>query len=131
MKVERNGLILYVRQYQACLTFYRDLLELPIMFANDMLSCFDFFGTYLMVEQDDRSEYLSLSEDVPKHFSCLRMNVANVKAMADRLQAKAIAVDYQEHHWGKVAKFEDPDGNLIAFKDEEGFARQIQEYQAS
>lgn len=35
-----------------------------------------------------------------------------------------MAVDYQEHDWGAVAKFVDPAGNLCAFKDDATFERQ-------
>jgi len=128
MEIERTGLILYVKNCEECLNFYSTLLKLPILFKNDELTSFDFFGTYLMVEKEDRAEYLNITSDVPKIFSCIRMNVNNVKHMADLLMDLDIEVDYQEHHWGKVAKFKDPDGNLIAFKDEEGFANQIKEY---
>ncbi len=36
-----------------------------------------------------------------------------------------IEVDYQEHPWGTVVKFRDPDGNFRAFKDDEKFEQQI------
>ena len=55
------------------------------------------------------------------------MNVQNVKAFADKLKSNGIEVDYQEHDWGTVAKFFDPDGNLCAFKDSEKFEKQIQQ----
>jgi lactoylglutathione lyase len=81
-----------------------------------------------MVEREDRPEYLALSTGLPKTFTCLRFNVPDVKAAADATQARGIEVYYQEHDWGTVAKFWDPDGNLIAFKDEAGFLRQVAEY---
>ncbi|MFT5200492.1 MAG: lactoylglutathione lyase, partial [Planctomycetota bacterium] len=34
---------------------------------------------------------------------------------------------FQEHDWGTVAKFEDPAGNLIAFKDDSRFEQQVAE----
>ena len=45
---------------------------------------------------------------------CLRMNVTNVKAYVNQLENHHIEVDYQEHEWGTIAKFLDPDGNLCA-----------------
>ncbi|MFV1450329.1 hypothetical protein VBZ51_14330 [Maribacter sp. HS] len=57
--------------------------------------------------------------------TCLRMNVPNVKMFAEKLTRKNIKVDYQEHSWGTIAKFYDPDGNLCAFKDSKKFEEQI------
>ncbi len=41
---------------------------------------------------------------------------------------KNVKVDYQEHSWGIVAKLQDPDGNLLAFKDSDTFEKQISNY---
>ncbi|MFS4494566.1 VOC family protein [Maribacter sp. 2308TA10-17] len=131
MKIERTGLILYVNKYEECLSFYKDILELAIHFQNDELCCFNFYGTYLMVEKDDRSEYLNLDSKHVKNFTCLRLNLANVREAAEWLAEKNIEVDYQEHSWGKVAKFKDPDGNLIAFKDEVGFLKQVEDFKSN
>lgn len=127
MQVERNGIILYVKEYKSCIEFYSNVLELEVMFQNKELTCFDFFGTYLMVEKEDREEYTNQAFE-HKVFSCLRMNVNDVYGMTEALKRKGVNVDYQEHSWGKVAKFKDPDGNLIAFKDEEGFLKQIKDH---
>lgn len=124
----RTGQVLYVRNYEACLDFYGNKLRLPVHFANEALTCYDLSGTYLMVEREDRPEYLALPADHPKTFTCLRLNVADVKVAAQAISARGIDVDYQEHSWGIVAKFKDPDGNLIAFKDEAGFLRQVEEF---
>lgn len=127
MKIERIGLILYVRAYEECIVFYTKVLNLSILFQNEELTCFDFFGTYLMVEKEDRVEYLELDSEI-KNYSCLRINVNDVKVISEELKRQDVQVDYQEHSWGKVAKFKDPEGNLIAFKDEESFAEQIEDY---
>jgi len=131
MKIDRTGFILYVRKYADCVAFYQTVLGLEIQFQNEDLTCFDFFGTYLMVEQEDREDYLELEVQQPKNFSCLRMNVADVRLISEAVKEKNIEVDYQEHSWGIVAKFKDPDGNLIAFKDSKGFEKQIESYSAS
>ncbi|WP_456441965.1 VOC family protein [Psychroserpens sp.] len=127
MKIERTGLILYVKEYKKCVLFYDEILNLSILFQNEELTCFDFYGTYLMVEKEDRSEYLEGDSEIKNH-SCLRINVDDVKSISEELKKQNIKVDYQEHTWGKVAKFKDPNGNLIAFKDEESFAKQIEDY---
>ena len=127
MKVDRTGLILYVNEYEKCILFYVEVLNLSILFQNADLTCFDFFGTYLMVEKEDKAEYLKDNSE-KRNYSCVRINVEDVKRHSDELKSQDVAVDYQEHSWGKVAKFKDPDGNLIAFKDEESFAKQIEDY---
>ena len=129
MSVKRAGLILYVKAYKECVHFYTKVLSLSILFRNDDLTCFDFFGTYLMVEKEDRLDYLEDNSE-KKNDTCLRINVADVKEVFDRLKKQNIEVDYQEYTWGKVAKFKDPDGNLIAFKDEGSFAKQIEDYKS-
>lgn len=129
MNFDRSGFILYVEAYEACVEFYANILRLPIMFDTDALTCFAFGGSYLMVELDDRP---NVSEKSPPGSEpiCLRMNVSDVKSLAEQLKGAKVEVDYQEHSWGTVAKFHDPDGNLCAFKDSQGFDKQIQEYLA-
>ncbi|MFT5999621.1 MAG: lactoylglutathione lyase [Neolewinella sp.] len=124
----RTGQVLYVRNYEACLGFYGKKLQLPVHFANEALTCYNLFGTYLMVEREDRTEYLTLPQDHQRMFTCLRFNVNDVKAAADELIARGVDADYQEHAWGIVAKFRDPDGNLIALKDEAGFVQQVKDH---
>ena len=115
MNFDRTGIILYTFAYEECVRFYSEVLELKKLFETDMLTCFDFGGAYLMVEFDkDRSANDSTDS---LHKMCLRMNVANVRHLADRLEKQNREFDYPEHSWGTVAKFLDPDGNLCAFKD--------------
>jgi lactoylglutathione lyase len=56
------------------------------------------------------------------------MNVPNVKKITEKLITKNIKVDYQEHPWGIIAKFLDPDGNLCEFKDSGTLEKQIADY---
>ena len=125
MTFDRTGIILYTLRYLECVEFYQNILELPVLFSTSTLTCFKFGESYLMVEIDDKSE--GVAEDQKRIRTCLRMNVQNVKAFADKLKSNGIEVDYQEHDWGTVAKFFDPDGNLCAFKDSEKFEKQIQQ----
>jgi lactoylglutathione lyase len=128
MTPTRTGFILYVEEYPACVAFYRDAVGLPVLFDTPDLTCFAFGESYLMVERDDR-------EPVPErdghHRTCLRLNVPDIRAYADALAARGVAVDYQEHAWGTVAKFVDPAGNLCAFKDDATFERQLRDHAAS
>ena len=128
MKFDRTGIVLYTIEYKKCIDFYQNVIELKEIFATESLTCFEFGNSYLMVEIDDEFD-----GTIPGHErirTCLRMNVPNVKRLADKLIAKNIRVDYQEHSWGTVAKFFDPDGNLCAFKDTEKFEKQIADSKA-
>ena len=123
MKFDRTGIILYTIEYKKCVEFYESTIGLKRMFTSENLSCFEFGSSYLMVELDDT--YDAGQPESKRIKTCLRMNVQNVRQLADKLIAQNIAVDYQEHSWGTVAKFFDPDGNLCAFKDSEKFEKQI------
>lgn len=129
MKFDRTGIILYTINYKECVNFYANILKLTIMFQIDNLTCFQFGGSYLMVELDD--EFNGSQIEATRIKTCLRMNVQNVKSEADKLISKNVNVDYQEHSWGTVAKFQDPDGNLLAFKDSVTFEKQISNYKIS
>ena len=122
MEFDRTGFILYVINYQACVNFYKNMLELKVMFSTENLTCFKFGESYLMVELDDENPNETNSIRTK---TCLRMNVKNVKALANKLTQQHIKVNYKEHAWGTIAKFYDPDGNLLAFKDSEKFEKQI------
>ena len=126
MKFDRTGFILYTLEYKKCVDFYFNTLELNKMFETESLCCFEFGNSYLMVELDD--EYDGSETESDRIKTCLRMNVPDVRKLSERLTEKNVEVDYQEHSWGTVAKFFDPDGNLCAFKDSEKFEKQIAEF---
>ena len=123
MNFDRTGIILYTVNYQKCVEFYQDILELKVLFKTGTLTCFEFGSAYLMVEIED--ENLPESCENNRTRMCLRMNVSNVKDYVRILENNHIEVDYQEYEWGTIAKFLDPDGNLCAFKDTGKFERQV------
>ncbi len=126
MTYDRTGIILYTIEYKKCVNFYQNILELTVMFEKENLTCFEFGGSYLMVELD--TEYDALQTESGRYKTCFRLNVPNVKERAAKLTAQNVTVDYQEHSWGTVAKFHDPDGNLCAFKDSDTFEKQVDDY---
>ena len=123
MDIERTGLILYTERYESCVVFYREAVGLPVLFQNDELTCFDFGGSYLMVEREGVARPAGKTKG--ENPTCLRFNVKDVKRRAQILRDRCIEVSYHEHSWGAVAKFFDPDGNICAFRDEKSFAAQI------
>ncbi|RKN81565.1 VOC family protein [Ulvibacterium marinum] len=126
MKFDRTGIILFTINYEQCVRFYEDVLGLPKLFQKEKLTCFEFGESYLMVEVED--EYVGPESMDNRVKTCLRMNVQNVKSLVRQLESLNIQVNYQEHSWGTIAKFHDPDGNLCAFKDSEKFEQQILDY---
>ena len=82
MEFDRIGIILYTIEYDKCVDFYENKLELNKMFVSDNLTCFEFGNTYLMVELDD--EYDGKTEQKTRLKTCLRMNVQNVKNFAEK-----------------------------------------------
>jgi len=123
MEFDRTGIILYTIEYEKCVSFYENTLELTKMFATETLTCFEFGNSYLMVELTSKFDKSEAQKERVK--TCLRMNVPNVKKFANKLIEKNVEVDYQERSWGTVAKFSDPDGNLCAFRDSEKFENDI------
>jgi lactoylglutathione lyase len=123
MEIERTGVILCTERYEACVHFYRDTVGLAVLFATDELTCFDFGGSYLMVEREGVAR--PAGKNKGENPTCLRFNVMDVKRCAQTLRDRGIEVDYQEHSWGIIARFFDPDGNLCALRDEKSFAAQI------
>jgi|TARA_B110000967_G_C18899123_1_gene573215 lactoylglutathione lyase len=124
MKIDRTGIILYTIEHKKCVDFYQNVVGLKELFSTESLTCFEFGDSYLMVEIDD--EFCGVQTKEKRIRTCLRMNVSDVKKIAYKLIRNNIEVDYQEHSWGIVAKFFDPDGNLCAFKDSEKFEKQIE-----
>jgi len=116
------SLVLYTLAYDACVAFYREVLGLPVLFSTPDLVCFRWGQASLMVEREDEPATRGARAGHP---SCIRFLVDDVLAHTAQLRRQGIEVDYQEHDWGTVAKFEDPDGNLCAFKDLAGFERQV------
>jgi lactoylglutathione lyase len=114
-KVRTHGIILGTERFVACVAFYRDILELPIWYEKSGLVCFRFGDGYLMVETGGvaRDGRKSPSENP----TMLRFNVDDVVGASNALRQRGIEVDVQQHSWGTVGTFLDPDGNLCEFKD--------------
>ena len=53
MRFDSTGIILYVIHYQKCVTFYKDVIGLPVIFTTEASTCSAFGDAYLMVEQEE------------------------------------------------------------------------------
>lgn len=126
MKYSRTGVILYTEHYQACVNFYSDTLELPIMFSLDneysQLTCCDMGGaSYLMIEGGGKA--VDGRKSVTQNPVWLRFNVDDVDSAAAELAAKQVVVNLRREAWGTVADFNDPDGNVCSLRDEASFGQ--------
>lgn len=123
VRTTRSGIILLTENYRACVTFYRDTLGLPVLFALDrpgsVLTGFDLGGAYLMVEDGGhaRPGGKTGSEAPVK----LRFNVEDLDQAAADLEARGVGLVRRDHDWGSVADFHDPDGNPCQLREERGF----------
>jgi lactoylglutathione lyase len=127
MEFERNGVILNTENYDACVAFYRDVFDLPVMFetreGDFRLTCLDLGGSYLMIETEGvaRPGGKTMAESATK----LRFNVTDIEAARRHLAAHGIAAPVECNPWGATINLVDPDGNRIGIRDEQGFRAQL------
>lgn len=127
MKTVRTGVILNVEKFDECVSFYKDLFGLKVLFEEQYgefrLTCFEFDGSYLMVETEGfaKPEGKSLKENSTK----LRFNVSNIEGALERIRAYGIEAEITTNDWGSTINIYDPDGNRVGVRDEETFRSQI------
>jgi lactoylglutathione lyase len=76
MDIARTGVILNVEKFDKCVTFYKSLFGLKILFEEQYgdfrLTCFEFDGSYLMIESDGFAKL----KDNRSHSSGILLNCA-------------------------------------------------------
>ncbi|MHB1506160.1 MAG: VOC family protein [Sulfobacillus sp.] len=119
VKIERVAQVgVRVHDVQRAVAFYRDVLELPLLFSAPRLAFFQCGETRL---------FLSLSEaprfDHPA--SIIYYQVADLDQAYAGLQARGVAFEDAPHEVGRLgdravwmAFFPDPEGNLLAITSE-------------
>ena len=126
MEVQRTGIILNTENYAACVAFYRDLFDLPLMFekveGDFRLTCLEFGGSYLMIETGGKAsaEGKSIAENATK----IRFNVVNIESALSKVRAFGLDAEIVENSWGATINIFDPDGNRVGIRDEPGFSEQ-------
>ena len=123
MDVSKAGVILNTEKYEDCVSFYGEVLGLPLLYEIDrpgeQLTCFDLGGAYLMVETGGQAHAgVKPIDSCPTKF---RFNVADVEAVSAALRRKGVNIEVRKHDWGTTAEFADPDGNRCALRSDEGF----------
>jgi lactoylglutathione lyase len=127
MKTQRYGIILNVEKYDECVAFYRDVLELNVMFSkvegDFKLTCMEFGSGYLMIETEGFAE--PNGKSIKSCPSKLRFNVSDIEGALKRVNSFDISAEVIESEWGTTINIYDPDGNRIGIRDEISFERQI------
>lgn len=127
MNIVRTGMILNVEKFDECVTFYKYLFGLKVLFEEQYgdfrLTCFEFYGSYLMVETDGfaKPEGKTLRENSTQ----LRFNVSNIEEALKTINAYGIEAEIIENDWGSTINIYDPDGNRVGIRDEATFKSQI------
>ena len=123
MNLTRSGIILFTEQYEACVDFYRRILELPDLFSLDdehsKLTCLNLGGNYLMIETGGAA--FPGGRPIEQSPVKLRFNVSDIEAAASVLEARGVRVTIRRETWGTVGDFVDPDGNRCSLRDEGSF----------
>ena len=101
---------LWVNEYDACLSFYRDMLELPLETADDNFAQFTAQGTKLYLHR--------LGDQAPlrSHALEIHFEVPDVNAAYGKLLEKGVRFEHLPANmpWGtRMAALRDPEGNAI------------------
>ena len=127
MKVDRHGIILNVENYDECVSFYRDVFELKVMFTkvegDFKLTCLEFGDSYLMIETEGYAD--TNGKSIASCPSKLRFNVQDINDALIRVKQFNLSHEYTENDWGTTINLHDPDGNRVGIRDEAGFVNQM------
>jgi lactoylglutathione lyase len=115
MDIKTHGIILGTENFDACVSFYRDIVGLQVWYVKDQLVCLRFGSGYLMIETGGVASPTVKSN--AQNPTMIRFNVEDVNQAANILRNRGIEVDVQTFVWGTVGTFMDPDGNKCEFKN--------------
>lgn len=119
MKIERTGLILKTPLVEECIHFYRDVLECPLWFRNEGVTCLGLCDTYILIEPLD--QYVPTP---PSQSLILRLNVLDVRREADALREKGVEAWVDVFEWGTICTFFDPAGTKLELMEARRFRRE-------
>ncbi|ANE48841.1 hypothetical protein SY83_10185 [Paenibacillus swuensis] len=107
-----------VRNLEASLGFYRDVLGLPVLMAQHNMAILDCGGIHLLLSLPENEEHEGAG-------STLYFNVSDIQASFEGLRSQDVSVVGAPHKVGDLgsvevwlAFFKDPDGNLQALRGE-------------
>ena len=128
MNILRTGIIINTEKYDKCVSFYKTLFNLKILFQDEyegfQLTCFEFSDSYLMVEAAGyaKPEGKFVTENPTK----LRFNVSDIEDALKTIKSHGIEAEITENEWGSTINIFDPDGNRVGIRDENTFRSQVQ-----
>ncbi|HSH42295.1 MAG TPA: VOC family protein [Arenicellales bacterium] len=124
MNIARTGVILNTEKYDECVSFYRDLFGLKVLFEdrqqNFRLTCFEYGGSYLMVETQGVAQ--PGGKTAKENAAKLRFNVPDIEAALKEVRAYGIDAEIAANEWGRTIDIHDPDGNRVGIRDEATFS---------
>ncbi len=109
--VEFSHAIVFVRDMARSITFYRDVLGLPVRFESPEWTEFDTPGSTLALHLADDSS--SAQNSVPAGICNLGFTVEDIDAFHQEMIAKGVTclqLPEVEDFGGKLAGYADPDG---------------------
>jgi lactoylglutathione lyase len=101
---------LWVNEYDACLAFYRDILELPLETADENFAQFATEGTKLYLHR------LGDKSSLRTHALEIHFEVPDVDAECNKLLERGVRFEQPPANmpWGtRMAALRDPEGNAI------------------
>lgn len=113
MNFQEFGLILFTENYESCVSFYRDTLNLPVRNVKPTLVSFDLPHGYLMVEKGGAGN----DQEKARHQNptVIRFDVEDLDKEVRQLEERGAAFKDKRlaFDWGTIAVLTDPDGNRI------------------
>ena len=132
MNISRTGIIINTEKYEACVSFYKDLFGLKILFSQQegdfKLTCFEFDGAYLMIETGGVAK--STEKTIEENATKLRFNVSDIDEALATVKKYGIDAEILHFDWGSTINIYDPDGNRVGIRDDSKFKTQIDTYDA-
>jgi lactoylglutathione lyase len=107
-----TGILLFTKNFEQCIKFYKKTLELPVIFEEPgVLTTFKFGGGYLMVE--DFGTLAKKKKNFSQNPTILRFDTTfeAFTQSTEFLEKKGINLELTTYDWGHTATFHDPDGN--------------------
>jgi len=126
MEFVRTGIILNTENYDACVSFYKNLFALEILFQeiedDFKLTCFDFHGAYLMVETGGGA--IENGKTITQNPTKIRFNVSDIHQALETVTRYGINAKITKNTWGSCINIYDPDGNRVGIREEQTFSVQ-------
>lgn len=119
------GLIVMVKNFDACVAFYRELFGLKCLHekaqGDFQLACLEFGSGYLMIESAPSCLEVAGAKGVERNPTTLRFNVPDIDAALERVHAHGLEARVVSFEWGTTIDLTDPDGNRVSIRDARGF----------